>query len=315
MIERLGAGDLAASLERLRRTLAAEGLFDAERKRALPRIPRTIGVVTGVNAAAKHDIITAITTRFPAARLLVGETTVQGPRAPETITAALRAVEARENVDVIVLTRGGGSFADLLPFSDERVIRAVAACRVPVVSAVGHEHDTPFCDLAADVRASTPTAAARLLVPDHRELFDRLASLRIDGRKGIRGAVAGRRERLAENARRLARGPIVVVERARARLDHQRHRGRTMLERQVPVRRDAADVLAQRLRALSPEATLQRGYAIVRAESRLVTEADAVSPGAAIDVTLARGRLAATVVGVDPAPANRLSGHPEEDDG
>src|SRR3954454_12134909 len=173
-IERFGIGEHLAALERLKAKLAAEGLFAESRKRALPRLPRRIGLVTGNDAAAKRDVLTTIQSRFPAARVLVAETLVQGPRAAAEMVAALEAVGAEPEVDVVILTRGGGGFEDLLPFSDERVVRAVAACRVPVVSAVGHEQDTPLGDLAADVRASTPTAAARLVVPDLRDLLERL---------------------------------------------------------------------------------------------------------------------------------------------
>ncbi len=165
-IERFGIGAHLAALERLKTKLAAEGLFAAERKRPLPLLPRRIGLITGNDAAAKRDVLTTIQTRFPPANVLVAETYVQGPRAALEIVAALSALCEHDDVDVIVLTRGGGSFEDLLPFSDERVVRAVAECRVPIVSAVGHEQDTPLCDLAADVRASTPTAAGRLVVPE-----------------------------------------------------------------------------------------------------------------------------------------------------
>ena len=153
-VERVGAGDHAAALERLRHALAAEGLFAAERKRRLPRFPRAVGLLTGVDAAARGDVVAAITTRFPAVRLVVAETRVQGPFAPVAITRALDALARSEGVDVVILARGGGSFEDLLPFSDERVVRAVAGCPVPIVSAVGHEQDEPLCDLAADVRAA-----------------------------------------------------------------------------------------------------------------------------------------------------------------
>lgn len=297
-IERLGAGDLAATLERLRGTLAAEGLFDAERKRQLPRLPRRIAVVTGVNAAAKRDIISAVQARFPAAELLVAETTVQGPRAPEAIVGALQTVSARDRVDVVVLTRGGGSFEDLLPFSDERVVRAVASCRAPVVSAVGHEHDRPLCDLAADVRASTPTAAARFVVPDRGELIDHLDGLRARGRTSLLALAAAHRERLADAARRLARAPLVAVERARTSLDHQHHRGVTAARRAVSDRRDRTESLIARLRALSPEATLRRGYGIVRAGPHLVTSARDLGVGTGIDITLADSRLGARVTEV-----------------
>ena len=137
-------------------------------------LPRRIGIVTGNDAAAKRDVVTTIRSRFPPAAVLIAETYVQGPRAAAEIVAAIGALCEHPDVDVVILTRGGGSFEDLLPFSDERVVRAVAECRVPVVSAVGHEQDTPLCDLAADVRASTPTAAGKLVVPELTELFGRL---------------------------------------------------------------------------------------------------------------------------------------------
>src|SRR5213594_708174 len=171
-IERFGLGDHLAALERLKKKLAADGVF--ERKRPLPFLPRRIGLVTGNDAAAKRDVLTTITARFPAARIVVAETLVQGPLAANAMIEALREIAAAPEVDVVVLSRGGGSFEDLLPFSDERLVRAVAACPVPVVSAVGHEQDNPLCDFAADARASTPTAAARLVVPDASELLARL---------------------------------------------------------------------------------------------------------------------------------------------
>src|SRR5919204_711160 len=169
-LERFGLGDHLAALERLKEKLADEGLFAAERKRRLPFLPRRIGLVTGNDAAAKRDVLTAITTRFPPASVLVAETYVQGPRAAGAIVETLRAICREDDVDVIVVARGGGSFEDLLPFSDERLVRAITTCPVPVVSAVGHEQDTPLCDLAADARASTPSVAARLVVPDLGEL-------------------------------------------------------------------------------------------------------------------------------------------------
>src|SRR4051794_23365605 len=193
-IERFGLGAHLATLERLKRKLAAEGLFAVERKRALPRYPRLIGLVTGNDAAAKRDVLTHIVQRFPPANVVVAETYVQGPRAPVSIATAIGDL-CRRGADVIVLARGGGSFEDLLPFSDERVVRAVAECSVPVVSAVGHEQDTPLCDLAADVRASTPTAAARLVVPDIAELRARLARSREGLHRGARRSTERHGER------------------------------------------------------------------------------------------------------------------------
>ena len=270
-IERFGLGDHLAALERLKQKLAAEGVF--ERKRPLPFVPRRIGLVTGNDAAAKRDVLTTITGRFPAARLVVAETYVQGPFAATAIVEALRAVCTAPDVDVVVLARGGGSFEDLLPFSDERLVRAVAACPVPVVSAVGHEQDTPLCDLAADARASTPTAAARLVVPDAAELLQRLERARAALARGARGVVERRRQRLEHAHERLRRAPALAVERKRARLE----------------------LSAGRLRALSPHATLQRGYAIVRNGDEIVRSAAAVSAGEAIDVEVADGRFGARV--------------------
>src|SRR5213080_4961292 len=173
-LERFGLGDHLAALERLKQKLAAEGLFAPERKRPLPLLPKRIGLVTGNDAAAKRDVITALTTRFPPARVLVAETYVQGPRAAGAIVETLGALCREPDVEVIVVARGGGSFDDLLPFSDERLVRAIANCPVPVVSAVGHEQDSPLCDLAADVRASTPTMAGKLVVPELSQLSGKL---------------------------------------------------------------------------------------------------------------------------------------------
>ena len=277
-IERLGLGDHLAALERLKRKLAAEGLFAAARKRPLPRFPRRIALVTGNDAAAKRDVVTAIRGRFPAARILIAETYVQGPRAAGGIVAALRAVAAEPEVDVIVLARGGGSFEDLLPFSDERLVRAVALCPVAVVSAVGHEQDAPLCDLAADVRASTPTAAGRLVVPDARELTELLGRSR-----GALGRCARRKleresERLGTAHERLRLAPARALELKRARLD----------------------AAAGRLRALSPSSTLARGYAIVRAGDGIVRSAAGLAKGAHVDVELAEGAFGAQVEEVRP---------------
>jgi exodeoxyribonuclease VII large subunit len=267
-IERYGLGAHLAALERLKQKLAAEGLFAAARKRALPRIPALIGLVTGNDAAAKRDVLSAITTRFPPAHVLVAETYVQGPRAAPAIATAIADLCAR-GVDVLILARGGGSFEDLLPFSDERVVRAVAECPVPVVSAVGHEQDTPLCDLAADVRASTPSVAGRLVVPDLAELRARLDRAHAGLGRGARRIVERHGERLATAHDRLRRAPLLALERRRARLDTTRGR----------------------LLALSPRATLERGYAIVRSGDALVREPPA--PGTALAVEVAGGPFGA----------------------
>jgi exodeoxyribonuclease VII large subunit len=272
-IEPLGLGAILAGLERLKRKLAAEGLFALERKRPLPVLPRRIGVLTGNEAAAKRDFVTAVQTRFPAANLLVAQTYVQGHAAPAAIAATLQTLAREPEVDVIVLTRGGGSFEDLLPFSDERVVRAVAECDVPVVSAVGHEQDTPLCDHAADVRASTPTAAARLVVPNERELRERLDTGRTALARGANAALERARSSLTRDRERLDRAPALLVERKRAGLDG----------------------LAGRLQALSPQKTLARGYAIVRTDNGIVRSSAEVESGSRVDVELAKGRFGARV--------------------
>src|SRR5437870_6167562 len=212
-LERFGLGEHLAALERLKQKLAAEGLFAPERKRPLPLLPKRIGLVTGNDAAAKRDVITALTTRFPPARVLVAETYVQGPRAAGAIVETLGALCREPDVEVIVVARGGGSFEDLLPFSDERVVRAVANCPVPVVSAVGHEQDTPLGDLAADVRASTPTTAGKLVVPELAELFGRLDRARAALARNVRRSLERDRQRLAHSAERLRTEPRMAVQR------------------------------------------------------------------------------------------------------
>ena len=239
-IERVGLGDHLAAIERLKRVLAAEGLFAAERKRPLPRFPRAVGVVTGADAAARGDVIASIQARFPAAHIVIAETRVQGAAAGARIAATLGRVAAHPAVDVVIVTRGGGSFEDLLPFSDEAVVRAFARCPVPVVSAVGHEQDTPLCDLAADVRASTPTAAARLVVPDLGELSAGLVAAARPARR-LRQARARPRPRAPRARPAAAPGRAGPAARAPAR-------------RARPRGRPAAGALAAR----NPRARLRR---------------------------------------------------------
>ena len=272
-LERFGLGDHLAALERLKTKLASEGLFEASRKRPLPIWPRTIGLVTGNDAAAKRDVLSGIQTRFPPAHVVVAETYVQGPRAAAAVADALRRLCEVQTLDVVVIARGGGSFEDLLPFSDERLVRAIASCPVPVVTAVGHEQDTPLCDLAADVRASTPTAAARLVVPDLADLRERLDRIRAGLGRGARRSLDLHARRLAQAHERLGRAPALLLERRAAALEQA----------------------AGRLRALSPKATLNRGYAIVRAGEGIVRSPAVVESGDRIDVEVSEGRFGARV--------------------
>jgi exodeoxyribonuclease VII large subunit len=277
-IERVGLGGHLLALEQLKRQLAAEGLFASERKRRLPRVPRAVGILTGADAAARGDLVATIAARFPATKAVVCETRVQGKGAPEAIVSALAALTAHPEVDVVVLTRGGGSFEDLLPFSDEAVVRAVAAARVPVVSAVGHEQDTPLCDLAADARAATPTAAAALVVPSILELEASLVATRRRLAVGVRASLERSRARLERQGERMRLAPRLVLERRRAAVDHA----------------------GARLQALSPLATLARGYAIVRSGAEAVRDVASVHVGDSLDVQLAAGSLDARVERVRP---------------
>ncbi|MGI8861206.1 MAG: exodeoxyribonuclease VII large subunit [Gaiellaceae bacterium] len=272
-LERMGLGGHLVALERLKRELTAEGLFAPERKRRLPLVPRAVGILTGADAAARGDFVSTIGRRFPATKAVVCETRVQGRGAPEAIVAGLRALAAHPEVDVVVLTRGGGSFEDLLPFSAESVVRAVATCPVPVVSAVGHEQDTPLCDLAADARAATPTAAAALVVPDERELRATLESCRQRLGGSIRTLLERDATGLERHGERLRAAPRLLFERRRSAIDHS----------------------GARLQALSPLATLARGYAVVRAGGEAVRTAEAVSAGDRLEIELAVGALGARV--------------------
>jgi exodeoxyribonuclease VII large subunit len=295
-IERFGVGAHLASLERLKATLAAEGLFADARKRPLPFLPRRIGIVTGNDAAAKRDVVTTISSRFPPASVLVAETYVQGPRAAGEIVAAIGALCEEADVDVVVLTRGGGSFEDLLPFSDERVVRAVAECPVPVVSAVGHEQDTPLCDLAADVRASTPTAAGKLVVPELTELFGRLERARGALARSVGRSLEQDRQRITRSVERLRARPRLALEREGQRLERTHDRLRRAPALAVERKRAVLENSAAKLVALSPVQTLERGYAIVRTESGdVVTAASNVSAGGRVGVTLADGGFDARV--------------------
>jgi len=277
-IERLGIGGHLLALEHLKRKLAAEGLFAPERKRRLPRAPRAVGILTGVEAAARGDLVATIAARFPPTAVVICETRVQGKGAAESIVSALAALAAHPDVDVVVLSRGGGSFEDLLPFSDEAVVRAVSGSPVPIVSAVGHEQDTPLCDLAADARAATPTAAAALVVPSADELEAALRATRRRLGAGVRAQLDRSRGRVERQGERLRSAPPLLLERRRSALDHA----------------------GARLQALSPLATLARGYAIVRSDGEALRDAASVRAGDALQVQLASGSLGARVDKVLP---------------
>jgi exodeoxyribonuclease VII large subunit len=318
-MEHAGRGLILQQLEALKAKLQEEGLFDESRKQPLPFLPRRVGVITGAGAAAQGDFLRNVYERFPPVKLVMCETLVQGDRAATMIVAALRKMQQLEDVDVIVITRGGGAFEDFLPFSDERLCRAIAACPKPVVSAIGHEKDSPISDNVADLRVSTPTAAARTVVPDWREVTSGLDRAQLAMRRRGGEHVRSRAERVAMLRTRLTdRSPARFVEERRLWIDALRARTVQSVERRVldgrsTLARDHRDLrrtfqvrLAERggqlhaavgrLRALSPKAVLTRGYSIVRGpDGALLRDAGAVGAGDAVQVALGRGTLRATV--------------------
>jgi exodeoxyribonuclease VII large subunit len=289
----VGIGELLARLERLRRTLAAEGLFAAERKRRPPFLPRMVGLICGRDSAAERDVLQNAARRWPSVRFRVEQVAVQGPFAVTEVTDALRALDADAEVDVVIIARGGGSLEDLLPFSDESLVRAVASCRTPVVSAIGHEQDVPLLDLVADVRASTPTDAARRVVPDVGEQLAIVRELRSRARRQL----AGRLDREAAWLTDIRSRPVLAS--PAAELDRRSEQVLALAERarrSLASRLDQAGAdLAQtraRLIALSPAATLRRGYAIVqRGDATVVRSARDVSAAEPLLIRLASDQI------------------------
>ena len=296
-IRMVGLGELLARLERRRQLLAAEGLFARERKRRLPFLPQRIGLITGRASAAERDVLMNTRRRWPAVDFRVVNVPVQGPTAVPQIIDALKVLDHDDTIDVIVLARGGGSTEDLLPFSDEALCRAVFGCRTPVVSAIGHETDAPLVDYVADVRASTPTDAAKRLVPDLAEETRLIASARGRLDRAIGNLLERERHRIDSMRSRpvLARPHVLLNQRA-DEVGRLRERADRVLDHRL---RSAAEDLRHtvaRLRALSPAATLQRGYAIVqRADGHVVRAATDVAAGDRLRVRLADGELQATV--------------------
>lgn len=293
----IGRGELYMELERLKARLAAEGLFDAERKRPLPPFPVTIGVVTSPTGAALRDIINVLSRRWPPARLILAPTLVQGESAPPQIVAALRALYRRDDVELIIVARGGGSIEDLWAFNDERVVRTVVESPVPVVSGVGHEVDWTLTDLAADVRAPTPSAAAEVSTPDWTEVDSQVMAL-ADALIGIvRRRLDDARLALESQQRTLAYlSPRRRIERDRQQVDELAERLERAARHHLTLLSERTRGLAHRLQGLNPYATLERGYAIVRhADGRVVRRSDEVVAGERLAVRVADGEFAARV--------------------
>lgn len=304
-----GEGRLLAAIEQRKRMLQAEGLFDPARKRRLPFLPRRIGLVTGAGSAAERDVVTTIARRWPAAVVETRHALVQGPLAVEQVIDALRALDGAYDVDVIIVARGGGSLEDLLPFSDEALARAVFTCRTPVVSAIGHETDTPIIDLVADVRASTPTDAAKRVVPDAAEQAQQVALAVGRVRQAIVARVQTEQRRLDDlRSRPVLRDPSASVDVHVERLEIARQRLIRAMDVRLREETLGLSHTIDRIRALSPRATLERGYAILTdADGAGVTTVAATTPQATLTARLADGSLGLVVTEIEQEQAWRSS--------
>ncbi|MFD0774959.1 exodeoxyribonuclease VII large subunit [Streptomonospora algeriensis] len=301
-VRHVGLGELLARLERLRATLASEGLFADNRKRPLPFLPGTVGLICGRESAAERDVLENGRRRWPAVRFEVREAAVQGDRAVGEVLNALKELDAHPDVDVLIIARGGGSLEDLLPFSDEALVRAVAATRTPVVSAIGHEQDSPLLDLVADVRASTPTDAAKKTIPDVGEQLQLVRQLRDRGRRVLIGGIERERSWLAGmRSRPVLASPIREMDRLTEQVTGLRDRARRCMGVVLDRTRDDLAHTRARLHALSPATTLARGYAIVqRADGAVVRSAGEVEHGDPLRVRFAEDSITATADGTDP---------------
>ncbi len=298
-IRAVGIGELLARIDRLRQLLYAEGLFDPRLKRPIPFLPSTIGLITGRASAAEHDVMTVATGRWPAVRFEVRNTVVQGPNAVPQIVAALRELDRDASVDVIVLARGGGSVEDLLPFYDETLCRAIAACTTPVVSAVGHEPDNPLCDHVADLRAATPTDAAKRIVPDAAAEQALITDLRRRSARALRNWVYREEHVVSQlRSRPVLAQPLAALT---ARADEV-HRARACIRRDVnrliAGESDRIGHLSARLTTLGPAATLDRGYAVVQTAAGTILRTTADAPaGTRLRIRVADGAVTATSQG------------------
>ncbi len=300
-IRMVGLGELLARLERRRQLLAAEGLFDPALKRRLPFLPGCVGLVTAPGSAAERDVVDNARRRWPAVRIETAYAAMQGQRSALEIIEAVERLDRNPDVDVIVVARGGGSVEDLLPFSDEGLVRAVHAVRTPVVSAIGHEPDSPLLDLVADVRASTPTDAAKRVVPDVAEELQLVTTARDRLRSGLSRLITREQQGLAALRSRpvLADPRTLVAERASEVAD-LRDRSHRSLRHALDRAADNLDHQRARVRALSPLATLERGYAVLQdATGQVVTSVAGVEAGTAVSIRVVDGRVQATTTGIE----------------
>jgi len=296
-LRHVGLGDLLERLERLRAQLAAEGLFDADRKKPLPFLPACIGLITGKDSDAEKDVLRNAQLRWPSVRFRVRHAAVQGDRAAADVAAAIRELDADPEVEVIIVARGGGDFQNLLAFSDEALLRTAAACETPLVSAIGHEADRPLLDEVADLRASTPTDAAKRVVPDVADELARVQQARARIGTRVTAMVTNEIERLAGiRSRPVLADPGWVIAQRSEELTRWVARGSELIDYSVERAERSLTELAGQLRALSPKRTLERGYAIAQhSDGRVLRRVADAMPGSPVRLTLSDGSVSTTV--------------------
>jgi exodeoxyribonuclease VII large subunit len=295
-IRQVGVGELLARLEALKNLLAGEGLFDSDRKVALPLLPKVIGLICGRNTDAEKDVVENAKRRWPSVQFEIREVTVQGAAAVSEVSDALRELEANKDVEVIIITRGGGSFEDLLPFSDETLVRLAASCTTPIVSAIGHEKDAPLLDLVADYRASTPTDAAKRVVPDIAEEIAMIDAMRDRARRTLVNRINLEGTQIANFINRpVMKDPHVLITTRAEIIAGLRDRSNRSFAHQLKLAKEELKQIKARVRALSPQATLDRGYSVVQlADGQIVTDPKKLKDGDVLRLRLAQGETKAT---------------------
>ena len=296
-IRQVGVGELLARLEALKNLLAGEGLFNSDRKVALPLLPKVIGLICGRNTDAEKDVVENAKRRWPSVQFEIREVTVQGAAAVSEVSEALRDLEANKDVEVIIITRGGGSFEDLLPFSDEGLVRLAASCETPIVSAIGHEKDSPLLDLVADYRASTPTDAAKRVVPDISEEIAMIQAMRDRARRTLVNRLDLESTRITNFKNRpVMKDPHVLITTRAEVIAGLRDRSNRSFGSSLKLAKEELKQVKARVRALSPQSTLDRGYSVVQlADGQIVTDPKALKAGDELRLRLAKGETKATV--------------------
>jgi exodeoxyribonuclease VII large subunit len=296
-IRQVGVGELLARLEALKEKLAAEGLFSADRKIALPRLPRTVGLICGRNTDAEKDVVENARRRWPSVQFEIREVAVQGAAAVVEVSAALSELEANPEVDVIIITRGGGSFEDLLPFSDESLVRLASSCTTPIVSAIGHEKDSPLLDLVADYRASTPTDAAKRVVPDIAQEISDIEKIRDRMYRRLLSTIDYELNQIAQLRNRpVMKDPSVMVTSRRDEIKAWRDRSHRSFASILEIEKKELKGVRDHLRSLSPQSTMDRGYAVVQLEDgSIVRDASKAKAGTRLRIRVAKGETSATV--------------------